>query len=57
MSESRQEEILTALWLCAALLAFNCGFEWVGWVLSVKVLFDAICALSLAWKEFKEDGK
>ena len=57
MSESRQEEILAALWLCAALLAFNGGFYWAGWVLTVKAALDAICALWLAWKEFKENEK
>lgn len=51
MSESKVEEIIAVLWLIAALLAFNGGYEVFGWALLAKAISDTICSLYCAYKE------
>jgi hypothetical protein len=51
MNRSVQEEILAALYLIAALLAFQFGPSWLGWVCAIKAGFDTICALFFAYIE------
>jgi hypothetical protein len=51
MSKSVQEEILAALYLIAALLAFQFGPAWLGWACAIKAGFDTIWALLFAFIE------
>lgn len=51
MTISRQEEIISALWVICALLAFGFGFQAAGWVFGVKAALDTVCSLSFAAKE------
>lgn len=53
MSISRQEEILSALWCIAALLAFGFEYETWGWVFAVKATTDTMCAIYFGIKEGK----
>jgi CHASE2 domain-containing sensor protein len=45
MSNSKQEEIISALWVIAALLAFGNGFFVWGWVFAIKAALDTACAI------------
>lgn len=54
MSRSVQEEILAALYLIAALLAFQFGPAWLGWVCAVKACLCIFYALFLAVIEARE---
>jgi hypothetical protein len=51
MSISRQEEIISVLWLIAALLAFNGGYAVLGWMLTTKAGLDCVTSLFFAFKE------
>ena len=53
MNTSTIEEIITALWTIAALLAFNGGFQIIGWALTVKAVSDLLCVIFYGWKEVK----
>ena len=55
MSESKIEEIICALWLIAALLAWMIGFKLFAVVLGIKAAGDFLCANYYARKEIKEE--
>ena len=55
MSASRQEEIISVLYVIAALLAFNGGYVGWGWIFAVKAACDCACAIWLGWKEIKAE--
>lgn len=55
MSISRQEEIISALWLMAALLAKLIGWDTFSIVLLVKSGTDTLCAVFYALKEILND--
>jgi hypothetical protein len=57
MSISRQEEIISVLWLIAALLAFNGGYVVFGWVLAFKAGLDCLCSIHMAVKEIAKGRK
>ena len=54
MSTSRQEEIISALWMICALLAFGFGFKVAGWLFGIKAGLDTVCSLYFAIVEFKK---
>ena len=45
MSISRQEEIISVLWIIAAILAFGHGFTVWGWVFAIKAAIDTACTI------------
>ena len=51
MSRSVQEEILSALYLIAGLLAIQCGIKWLAAVCFGKAALDAVCAIVFAVRE------
>lgn len=51
MNISRQEEIISVLWLIAALLAFNGGYNVLGWLLAVKAGLDCVTSIFFAVRE------
>lgn len=51
MSDSRKEEIIAALWLIAALLAFGNGYTVLGWMLTVKSVLDTATSIYFAATE------
>ena len=53
MNISRQEEIISALWIIAAILCFNGGHPVFGWGLLVKGILDSACAVVFALIEIK----
>jgi len=57
MVRSIQEEVITALWVIAALLAFGFGFPVWGWIFTVKAVVDFILTLRYAYKELQEEIK
>ncbi|MGN6556066.1 MAG: hypothetical protein ACTHLW_20345 [Verrucomicrobiota bacterium] len=50
-SRSVREEIISALWLIAALLAWIAGIKWLAWCLFVKSASDTVTAILFAVKE------
>ncbi len=50
-SRSIVEEVLSALWLIAALLAWIGGIHWLAYVLFCKAMFDVICTIRFAISE------
>lgn len=57
MSNSIQEEILAALYMICALLAFGLGFDVWGWIFSVKAAADTWFALKAAIKELRDEKR
>ena len=55
MSRSVQEEILAVLYLIAALLAFQFGPTWLGWVCAIKAGLCFAYAISFAAKEVRAE--
>lgn len=51
MSESKQEEIIAALWLIAGLTALGHGFIFFGWLCIVKAAFDTVFSICYGVKE------
>ena len=45
---SHREEIISALWLIAALLAWNGGIRWLAWMLFAKAALDFVFAIVAA---------
>ena len=45
MSISRQEEIVSILWIIAALIAFSSGYTTWGWIFAIKGGIDTLCAV------------
>ena len=56
MIRSIQEEILAALWIISALLAFGTGHNVWGWVFAIKGAIDTACAIWFAMKELKAES-
>lgn len=56
MSESKIEEIISALWFIAAFVAKGAGLpEWVFITLIVKAGLDSCCAIYFAVKEIRQE--
>jgi hypothetical protein len=51
MDVSRQEEIISILWIIAALIAFGNGFDGWGWAFAIKGGLDTATAIWFAIKE------
>lgn len=56
MSKSIQEEILSALWALASLLAFGFDFPTWGVIFSIKAALDMGCAFKAAIEEIREEA-
>ena len=56
-SGSKSEELLSALWLIAALLAWNNNIKWLAWMLFVKAAMDTITSIVLAVIELRAESK
>ncbi len=61
MSVSRQEEIISVLWIIASLIAFGNGYTGWGWAFAVKAVLDTFTAIYFAiqeliieWREARE---
>lgn len=54
MSISRQEEIISALWVICSLLAFGLHFDLAGWLFGVKAGLDIVFSLCFAAKEARK---
>jgi hypothetical protein len=54
---SQVEEVISALWLIAGLLAWSAGIKWFAWILFVKAALDVLCAWVFVVKEIKEERK
>ena len=52
-NRSIREEIISALWLIAGLLAWQGGIKWLAWLLFVKSATDTLTALVFAILEVK----
>lgn len=48
MSESKSEEIISALWAIAALLAFSGGHDIWGWIFAIKAALDTVASIFFA---------
>ncbi len=55
MSRSIQEEILSVLWIIAALLAFNGGHDGWGWGFAFKGALDTLTAIKFAIREVRAE--
>lgn len=53
MSISRQEEIISVLWIIAALIAFGLEFNGCGWAFAIKGAADVATSIWFAFKEAK----
>ena len=52
-NRSIREEIISALWLIAGLLAWQDGIKWLAWLLFVKSAADTLTAIVFAIIEVK----
>lgn len=57
MSFSRQEEIISALWAIASLIAFSSGYNLFGWIFCIKAATDTFCSVYYALSEISKDKK
>jgi hypothetical protein len=57
MNRSVQEEIVSVLWIIAALIAFGNGHSNWGWIFVTKGAFDTLCAIYFSWKERNEPNR
>jgi len=55
MSQSKEEEIIAALWFIAAVLSFGFGFTFWGWVFAIKGAADTAFAFYYAYQEVKDE--
>lgn len=55
--KSQIEEIISALWLIAGLLAISIGWTIFGWVLIVKAATDSVAAIYYACQEISRQTK
>jgi hypothetical protein len=51
MKISRQEEIIAALWIIAAILCFGFNHEVWGWIFAIKGGMDTLSSIWCAFKE------
>ena len=57
ISESKIEEIISALWFIAAFAALNAGCpRWVFITLFCKAVIDTVCSIGYAITEIKEEN-
>jgi len=50
-SKSIREEIIAALWLIAALLAWHDNIKWLAWFLFIKSASDTLTSIIYAFRE------
>ena len=48
---STREEIISALWIIAALLAWNGGIKWLACLLFIKGALDTVCSVVMGFRE------
>jgi len=51
MNNSKEEEVISALWAICALLAFGFGFTVWGYGFAAKAFLDMVCSILSAIKE------
>ena len=51
MSISRQEEMISVLWIIAALIAFGNDYQVWGWIFAIKGAFDTVIAIRFGIQE------
>lgn len=56
-TRSLSEEVLSVLWIIAAILSFGFHFDTMGWVCTVKALMDTLTALWFALREAIDDRR
>ena len=56
-SASKTEETLSALWLIAALLAWNGGIIWLAVLLFIKAAADTACSIGMAIAEIRAESE
>ena len=54
-TESKVEEVISALWLIAALVAWSAGIRWFACLLFVKSAADSLISIHLARKEYRQE--
>lgn len=54
-SRSIREEIISALWLIAGLLAWQADIKWLAWLLFAKSAFDSLISCVFAVLETKAE--
>jgi hypothetical protein len=57
MNISRQEEIISVLWIIAAILCFEFDHKVWGWVFAIKGGMDTLSSIWCAIKELRKDSK
>lgn len=53
-TRSLSEEIISVLWIIAAILSFGFHFDAMGWICSIKAAVDTLCALWCAFREARD---
>ena len=54
---SHREEVISALWLIAALLAWNGGIRWLAWLLFFKSALDTVFSIVASLVEIRRERK
>ncbi|MDD5688498.1 MAG: hypothetical protein PHE88_11785 [Elusimicrobia bacterium] len=50
-TRSMSEEVISVLWIIAAILSFGFHFNTMGWVCAIKALMDTLTAIWFALRE------
>ena len=56
MNTSRQEEIISALWIIASLISFGNDFTTWGWIFAIKGGMDVAISIWYAGKDALRNG-
>lgn len=56
-TRSLSEEVISVLWIIAAILSFGFNFDTMGWVCTIKALMDTLTALWFALREAINDRR
>ena len=56
-TRSMSEEVISVLWIIAAILSFGFHFDMMGWACTIKALIDTLAALWFAFREAIDDKR
>lgn len=56
-TRSLSEEVISVLWIIAAILSFGFHFDTMGWACTIKALMDTLTALWFALREAIDDKR
>jgi tryptophanyl-tRNA synthetase len=59
-TRSTVEEVISALWMIAAITSFGFNFDAIGWILAIKSISDMCASIWFGWRESvasKRQGK